>query len=143
MMTDWFRRIRGLTEARAARTGTPYPLGLRVPGNYRMLRHLGIDVAALVQEGVVDFLCPSNFMQTSWDMPHDRLRQELGPEVIIYGVTELWINCLWSHTGRDADRYCSAHPAALRANAAGTPVLGAYGQRQIGSAHLCTPVSFH
>ena len=51
MMTDWFREVRVLTEARAEKSGRPYPLGLRVPGNYRMLRHLGIDVAALVEEG--------------------------------------------------------------------------------------------
>ena len=127
MMTDWFLRIRELTEAKANQTATPFPLGMRVPGNYRMLRHLGIDVAVLVEERVLDFLCPSNFMQTSWDMPHDQLREELGGEIAIYGVTELWINCLWSHFGTDADRYNCAHPAALRGNAAGKLALGADG----------------
>jgi len=130
MMTDWFRSLRELTAAEARRTGKPFHLGMRVPGNYKMLRHIGIDVAALVEQGVLDFLCPSNFMQTSWDLPHDRLREELGPEIAIYGVTELWINCLWSHLGTDADRYNCAHPAALRGNAAGKLVLGADGIEQ-------------
>jgi len=130
MMTDWFWGIRELTKAKAGQTGRPFPLGMRVPGNYRMLRHIGIDVAALVEEGVLDFLCPSNFMQTSWDMPHDRLRRELGAEITIYGVTELWLNSLWSHVGSDTDRYNSANPAALRGNAAGKLALGADGIEQ-------------
>ena len=130
MMTDWIRRIRELTETRARQLDRPLPLGMRVPGNYRMLRHLGIDVTALIEKGLLDFLCPSNFMQTSWDMPHDRLRQELGPSIAIYGVTELWVNSLWSHQGADVDRYNCAHPAALRGNAAGKLALGADGIEQ-------------
>jgi len=128
LMSDWFRVIRRLCDERARRTGRPFPLGMRVPGNYRMLKHLGIDVAGLVREGVLDFICASNFMQTSWDMPHDRLRTELGPDLKIYGVTELIFNFLWSRIkGAPPGRYLCAHPPALRANVAGKLVLGVDG----------------
>ena len=128
MMSEWFRAIRRLCDERAVRSGRPFPLGMRVPGNYRMLKHIGIDVAGLVQEGVLDFICASNFMQTAWDLPHDRLRRELGPNLQIFGVTELIFSFLWSRI-EDAPtgRYLCAHPPALRANVAGKLVLGADG----------------
>ena len=107
---------------------------MRVPGNYRMLRHIGIDIQTIVKAGMIDFLCPTNFMQTSWDMPHDRLRDELGDEIAIYGVTELWFNSLGYNTPQEkekrCDRYTCANPPALRGNAAGKLVLGADGIEQ-------------
>jgi hypothetical protein len=128
MMSAWFHTIRRLCDERAARSGRPFPLGMRVPGNYRMLKHIGIDVAGLVQEGVLDFICASNFMQTSWDMPHDRLRAELGPDLKIFGVTELIFNFLWSRIeGAPQNRFLCANPPALRANVAGKLVLGVDG----------------
>lgn len=128
MMSDWFRTIRRLCDERAARSGRPFPFGMRVPGNYRMLKHIGIDVAGLVREGVLDFICASNFMQTSWDMPHEQLRSELGPKPKIFGVTELIFNFLWSRmAGAPPNRYLCAHPPAQRANVAGKLVLGVDG----------------
>ncbi len=128
MMTEWTGRVRDLTQAKAARTGRPCRLGLRMPGNYRMLRHIGLDVAAWVRAGWMDFICPSNFMQTSWTMPHERLREELGADVTIYGVTELEQSFMWSRRkGGPISRFLGAHPRVLRANVAGKLVLGAEG----------------
>ena len=92
-MTDWFAVVKKLTRARRP----SFPLGLRVPGNLAYLRNIGIDVKALAQRGIVDFVTFSNFWQTSWEMPHDELRRELGPDVTIYGGMEDAPNWLETH----------------------------------------------
>jgi hypothetical protein len=133
MMTSWFSEVRGLTEAKARQTGQPFPLGMRIPGDYKRMREIGIDVEILVKDGLLDFICPTNFMHTSWDMPYDRLRAEFGEEVTIYGVTELMLNELMV-VSKELDKttapcVCASAPA-LRGNAAGKLVLGADGIQQ-------------
>ncbi len=130
MMTDWFGEIRKLTQATAARRGKALYFGMRIPANYRLLPKIGIDVQGMARDGMLDFLCPSNFMQTTWDMPHDELRKVFGKNVAVYGVTELWINetMVWSEKlKRQIAPYNNASPPALRGNAAGKLVLGADG----------------
>ncbi len=139
MMTDWIGEVRALTRAKARETGSDYPLGLRTPGDFGTMRAIGLDIPALVKLGLIDFVCPSNFWQTTWDMPYDRLRQALGDEVTIYGVIEdapNWLRCApeelapdqggafeqWTHW-----RLLSASPPLLRGNAAGKLALGADG----------------
>ncbi len=131
MMNDWFREIRRLTEARAARTGRPYPLGMRIPGRLETLRSIGLDVETLCREGTLDFVNPSAFWCTSWEMPHDELRRALGDRVAIYGVIEDGANSLAArspeHDLTQRLRYISCSAEILRANAAGKLVLGADG----------------
>jgi len=122
IMTAWFSEIRKLTQARAGKTGRPFYLGMHVPCEYKKLRYIGIDVEAIAKTRLIDFLCPTNFMQTAWDMPHDRIKAELGPELTIYGVTEYWIKA--------KGRLVCDNPPALRGNAAGKLVLGADGIEQ-------------
>lgn len=131
MMTDWFREIRALTQRRAQATGRPYPFGLRIPGTLDTLKSIGIDVETLCREGVVDFVAPSGFWCTSWEMPHDELRHRLGDRVTIYGVIEDGANPLPAHAPSlnhtQGIRYISSSHEMLRANAAGKLVLGADG----------------
>jgi len=94
VMTAWISEIRALTRERAAHTGRPYPFGLRIPAALGALRSIGLDVRALVEAGAVDFLSFSNHMQTAWDLPLDRLRAELGPDVAIFGNVESGLNGL-------------------------------------------------
>ena len=133
MMTSWFSDIRALTEAKARRTGRRFPLGMRIPGDYKRMREIGIDVEVLVKDGLLDFICPTNFMNTSWDMPHDRLRAEFGKDITIYGVTELMLNELMVYS-KELDKttapYVCASAPALRGNAAGKLILGADGIQQ-------------
>ncbi len=132
-MTSWFSDIRKLTETKARHTGRRFPLGMRIPGDYKRMREIGIDVEVLVKYGLLDFVCPTNFMHTSWDMPHDRLRAEFGEEVTIYGVTELMLNELMVYS-KELDKttapYVCASVPALRGTAAGKLVLGADGMEQ-------------
>jgi hypothetical protein len=76
-MLDWVERIRALTDDQA---GT-YPVGLRIQPDVRLLREIGLDVPAMTERGLVDFVAPSNFWQTTWALPYDRLRDRL----LLYG----------------------------------------------------------
>ena len=155
-LTDWFAAVRALTRARRP----DFPLGLRVPGNLGYLRSIGLDVKELVRRGMIDFCTFSNFWQTSWEMPHDELRRELGPDVTIYGGMEDAPNWLETdapaltqrplgpevqlagdnafQSGKNPDsskrirgtRYLSASTELMRANATGKLVLGADGLEQ-------------
>ena len=131
MMTDWFREVRAMTERRAKRNGRPYYLGMRLPGRLETLKSIGIDVVTLCQEGTLDFLCPSGFWRTAWDMPHDDIRRQVGEKVAIYGVIEEGANAIptWSPQNDITKeiRYISSSPEMLHANAAGKLVLGADG----------------
>src|SRR6185436_18438609 len=131
MMSDWFRSVRALTERRARQTGRPFPFGFRCPGRLETLKSIGIDVVTLCREGTLDFIAPSHFWRTSWDMPHDELRRQLGERVAIYGVIEDGVNLLATHAPaipltREI-RYMSSSRELMRANAAGKLVLGADG----------------
>lgn len=83
-VTEWIADLRLLTRTRRR----PYPFGLRVPGNLGYLRSIGLDVRTLARRGLIDFVSFSNYWQTSWTMPLDDLRRELGPDIRIYGGIE-------------------------------------------------------
>ncbi|HND62945.1 MAG TPA: hypothetical protein PLB90_15810 [Opitutaceae bacterium] len=152
-LTAWFASVKALAASRPRAV----PVGLRVPANLGYLRSIGIDVPALVRQGLVDFLTFSNYWQTPWELPLDELRRELGPDVTIYGGMEdapNWLEAVApSLTERPAyqelqlagdnafrsraaapgpqrvrgTRYLSASAPLMRANAAGKLVLGAEG----------------
>ncbi len=83
-ITEWIADLRTLTRARRR----SYPFGLRVPGNLDYLLSIGLDVRALARRGLIDFVAFSNYWQTSWTMPLDDLRCELGPDILVYGGME-------------------------------------------------------
>ncbi|MDB6169528.1 MAG: hypothetical protein JWM88_2392 [Verrucomicrobia bacterium] len=131
MMSDWFREVRALTQRRAARNGRPYYLGMRLPGRLETLKSIGIDVVALCRDGTLDFLCPSGFWRTSWDMPHDEIRRAVGERPAVFGVIEDGANAVPALAPALAVtreiRLISSSREMLSANAAGKLVLGADG----------------
>lgn len=130
VITRWHAEIRRLCQAKSKQTGKPYPLGVRVPIQLRKLRAIGIDVPAMVRDGIIDFVNVSNIWQSTWDVPYDQLRQELGTDVKIYGVTEAaanWMNVVEPGTGKQGYRFLSSSTELLRGNAAGKLVLGVDG----------------
>jgi len=142
MMTQWHGEITALCRSRAAATGRPYYLGLRLPANFAALRPIGLDVRAMVEAGFIDFLCPTRAgYSTTWDLTHDRLRDEWGERVAIYGVVENapnWLpSCGPGGDQRSAKRGSSSSAAILRGNAAGKLVLGADGIETFN--FFCTP----
>jgi len=130
MMTAWFSEIRALTHKQSRQLGRPYPLGLRMPIRLDQMRTIGIDVKRLAREGIVDFVGVSNFWQTSWDVPYDQLRAELGERVALYGIVEAapnWLYALDPKSGRKSYRLLPASAELMRGNAAGKLALGADG----------------
>jgi hypothetical protein len=130
LMTQWTADIRQLTQHKAKRIGKPYPLGLRLPPRLGLLKAIGLDVAALARAGIIDFVGFSNSWQTSWDVPYDELRRQLGERVAIYGVIEdapNWLFALDARTQKKSYRLLSASPELLRGNAAGKLAMGVDG----------------
>ena len=139
MMTAWIADIRALTEARTRATGKPFPLGLRVPVRLGILRMHGLDVVRLAREGLIDFIGPSNFWQTTWDVPYEQLRKTLGDAVAIYGVMEdapNWLDAYHPESQRRGYRLLTASPQLIRGNAASKLAAGVDGLEQFN--FFCT-----
>jgi hypothetical protein len=129
-MTRWHAEVRELCQTKAKKTGKPFPLGVRIPIRLGQLKEIGLDIPALAKSGVLDFVNVSNFWQTSWDVPYEELRRDLGPGVAIYGVIEdapNAMNAFDPKTGHKGYRLLSASPELLRGNAAGKLVLDVQG----------------
>lgn len=137
-VTAWHAGVRRLTERQAAKTGKPYPLGVKYGGTLDQMRGIGLDLRAMARAGVIDFVSPSNSWQTSWDIPLDALREEFGPRVAVFGVIELapnWLHGFLPHqpqpnaglgSAQAIDyRLTPACPPILYGNAAAKLVLGA------------------
>ncbi len=151
MMVDWMREVRSLTEARGRRIGRPVPLGLRIPPDLGYLKCVGIDVKAQVDAGLVDFIGFSGIWQTTWAVPYDQLRKELGSDVVFYGVVEdapNWVHGFaqgpFSPAPKPADvpalksglRMMAASAPMQWANAAGKLAMGVHGIEQFN--FFCT-----
>jgi hypothetical protein len=144
MMLDWIADVRALTEARAKKTGRPYPLGIRLPADLNLVRTIGLDVKEMARRKLIDFIGPSNFWQTTWDVPHDDLRRDLGDDVAVYGVIEdapNWMPGYIPDHKRSDVRYLSASAELLRGNSAGKLALGADGIELFN--FFCTDQSPH
>ncbi|MHB0936152.1 MAG: hypothetical protein ACYDCO_10920 [Armatimonadota bacterium] len=129
LMTEWHRQIRELTQRQAKKTGRPYPLGVRIPARLGALRTHGLDVVAWARQGLIDYVAPSNFWQTTWDLPYDRLRAQLGPDVTLYGVVEDAPNWMFA-CGENVPagyRLLTLSAELMRGNAAGKLASGADG----------------
>ena len=129
-ITAWIADIRDLTQERAMQTGRAYPFGLRIPAALGALRSIGLDVRAIVNAGLVDFISPSNYMQTAWNLPLDQLRGELGSDIAIFGNVEHGVNGLAAYSperGTTEPRCPYVMTEALLGAVAGKRVLGADG----------------
>lgn len=132
-MLQWIREIRKLTQARSEKTGKPYPLGLRIPCRLGLLKEIGLDVKAMADAGLIDFVGCGNFWQTAWDVPYDELRRELGGKVALLGVIDdapNWLTAREPESKKQSFRLLTASPELLRGNAAGKLALGVDGIEQ-------------
>ena len=139
MMLDWTAELRALTQRRAKETGRPYPLGLRLPYNFDRLRCMGLDVPEMARRDLIDFVGFTNFWQTSWDVPYDKVREELGENVTLYGITDDAPNGTeaWRpENGQRSFRLTSTSKPMLYGNAAGKLALGVDGIEQFN--FFCT-----
>ncbi|MCM8829349.1 MAG: hypothetical protein NC902_08775, partial [Candidatus Omnitrophica bacterium] len=139
LITDWHFEIRKLCNMKAKKTGKPFYMGIRYAGTFEQLRQIGIDIPAMGKKGMLDFVCPTNTWQTSWDIPYDRIKNELGKDIAVYGVVELGTNWLMVYfPGKTPNKSIGASdargyrlnafsPEILRGNAAGKLALGCDG----------------
>lgn len=153
VITDWHEEIRALTREKARKTGRPFYVGIRYSGTFDQLETIGLDIRAMARKDIIDFVCPTNTWQTSWDIPLDEIKEELGPNVAVYGVIENAPNWLMtcmknqkphpffpSNVAQDY-RLSSASAAVLRGNAASKLVLGAHGIETFN--FFCTDTAGH
>lgn len=128
-ITRWHRQIRELTRRRAKKNGRPYPLGVRIPARLGALKTHGLDVVSWARQGLIDYVAPSNFWQTTWDIPYDRLRAQLGPDITLYGVVEDAPNWMFAcgENGAIGYRLLTLSAELMRGNAAGKLASGADG----------------
>ena len=65
LLTDFMQKTRALLDAAAQRRArSRLLLGVRVPQTLKECEYLGFDVAAWIQQGLVDFVVPSDFFYT-------------------------------------------------------------------------------
>jgi hypothetical protein len=84
-MTGFIRDVREILGG----TGRSIALIPRVASSPGAARQLGFDVRAWAREGLVEGITAANFLGTAWDMPVDRFRELVGPEVAVYASTEV------------------------------------------------------
>lgn len=143
-MVEWIAGIRRLTDSRAQTIGKPFPLGLRVTPRLDQLQTIGLDVRQMVREKLIDFVCPSNVWQATWDVPLDQMQQELGENVAIYGVVEdapNWLTAFSPQQDKSSYRLLSSSPQLLRGNAVSKLALGAHGIETFN--FFCTDEAHH
>ena len=136
LLTQWTGEIRELTLRKAQKTGRPYYLGIRTPGNLRFMKSLGLDIRSMAEREYIDFICPTNHFQASYEMPIDSLKKELGSNVAVYGVIENLFNTLSVYStalgqetggGWGGRNWISGCPEMVYGNAAALLALGADG----------------
>jgi len=85
--------------------------------------HLGFDVAAWAQEGLVDGIVVTSMVTTAWTMPIDKFRAVVGPDIAIYAGAEVTADQRDGIPGR----YLPESVEMLRGFAAGYYAAGADG----------------
>ncbi|HON05652.1 MAG TPA: hypothetical protein PLB98_04700 [bacterium] len=139
LITNWHSEIRQICEKKAKKTEKPFYMGIRYAGTFEQLKQIGIDIPEMAKLGIIDFVCPTNTWQTSWDIPCDKIKENLGMDISVYGVIELGTNWLMvyfpgakenvSIGASDARGYrlSAFSPEVLRGNSAGKLILGCDG----------------
>ena len=70
IMTRWMCDIRTFMDELAAKTGKPRMcFGVRVPETPEIARNIGIDLPAWIHEAELDYIVPSGFHATHFNIP--------------------------------------------------------------------------
>ena len=86
LLTDLSRRTRKLLDAAARRRGIKrLEFGVRVPQTIRECNYLGFDLKTWIQEGLVDYVVPSDFFHSDTNMKtEDFVKLAAGTDCQIY-----------------------------------------------------------
>lgn len=96
VMTEFHAQVRDAARKRETKTGKPFPVTMRTAVRLDTMKAIGLDVEAIAQRGLIDAIAPSNYFQTAWAAPMQRLRAAVGDDVAIFGVMECTPNWLWA-----------------------------------------------
>ena len=93
ILNDFVRRVREHANAKAAKTGHPYHIAVRVHADPRDAWYQGIDAETWCKEKLVDMVIPSSFFQTTWNnVPVREWRRIVGEDVILAPCLETFKN---------------------------------------------------
>jgi len=71
LMTELVRRVRQMLAAKAKERGQPLILGARVFQTLEESRNMGLDVAAWISEGLIDYVAPNDTMYSEPNARHE------------------------------------------------------------------------
>ncbi len=68
VMSDFMRRLRAMLDRNGERRGRRLLMGVRVPTTLDECRHFGFDLPTWVGEGLVDYVAPTDYHYTNFNM---------------------------------------------------------------------------
>lgn len=78
LLTEYMRGIRKFLDEDGLKRGRKLLIGVRVPQRLREAEELGCDLNAWIGEGLVDYICPSDFMYTDFNAPYEEFTELAG-----------------------------------------------------------------
>lgn len=70
-LTKYLRQVRAALNRLGKQRGRALGFGVRVPATLEKCQRIGIDLAAWMREGLVDYVSPSPYADTATDLPFD------------------------------------------------------------------------
>ena len=74
-MSELLRRVRTMLDQVSRQKNKRLQLGVRVPQSLAECRHLGFDVPTWIQEGLIDFVAPTDVYFTDFNAPYKEFGQ--------------------------------------------------------------------
>jgi len=71
IMTEFMRRLKRMLDRVSEDKGKRLKLGVRVPQTLEECHILGYDVPTWIKEGLIDYVCPSDFFYTDFNAPYE------------------------------------------------------------------------
>ncbi len=88
-MTAWVRAVREMTRAIGRRRGRPLLLSARIMARPEQNRGIGLDPAAWVRDGLIDFVTVSHYLRNDFPLPIADYRKALPAGVPLYASIEV------------------------------------------------------
>jgi len=107
VLNDYHRRIRAMLDEAGRRKGRRLLLSVRVPATLDECGSLGYDPATYIREGLIDILCPSDFLFLD---PHMPVREFAG---MTQGTPVLLLPSLHASPGWQCGYAATEHERAL------------------------------
>ena len=86
ILTAYVREARKVLDAVGDKRGRPVGFGVRVPGTIEACHRISVEIENWISEGLVDYICPSPYADTSTDLPFDEfVALAEGQDCRIYG----------------------------------------------------------